>query len=36
MNAEVIASSAADAAVMMDAEEKRLTKLIKDVGVEPE
>ena len=36
MNAEVIASSTADTAVMMDAEEKRLAKLIKDVGVEPE
>jgi len=36
MSAEVIASSTADAAAMMDAEEKRLTKLIKDVGVEPE
>ena len=36
MSAEVIASSAADTATMMDAEEKRLTQLIKDVGVEPE
>lgn len=36
MSAEVIASSAVDTATMMDAEEKRLTKLIKDVGVEPE
>jgi tripartite-type tricarboxylate transporter receptor subunit TctC len=36
MSAEVIASSPADATAMMDAEEKRLTKLVKDVGVEPE
>ena len=36
MSAEVIASPVADTAAMMDAEEKRLTKLIKDVGVEPE
>ena len=36
MSAEVIASSPADSAAMMDAEEKRLAQLIKDVGVEPE
>jgi tripartite-type tricarboxylate transporter receptor subunit TctC len=36
MSAEVIANSPADAKAMMDAEEKRLTKLVKDVGVEPE
>jgi tripartite-type tricarboxylate transporter receptor subunit TctC len=36
MSAEVIASSPAESAAMMDSEEKRLAKLIKDVGVEPE
>ena len=36
MSAEVIANSPADAKAMVDAEEKRLTKLVKDVGVEPE
>lgn len=36
MSAEVLALSSTDAAAMMDAEEKRLTQLIKDVGVEPE
>jgi tripartite-type tricarboxylate transporter receptor subunit TctC len=36
MSAEVIASSPAAATAMMDAEGARLTKLIKDVGVEPE
>jgi tripartite-type tricarboxylate transporter receptor subunit TctC len=36
MSAEVIANSPAEAAALMDGEEKRLTKLIKDVGVEPE
>jgi len=36
MSAEVIASSPADATTMMDAEEKRLVKMVKDVGVEPE
>lgn len=36
MSAEVIASSLPETVAMMDAEEKRLAKLIKDVGVEPE
>jgi tripartite-type tricarboxylate transporter receptor subunit TctC len=36
MSAEVIASSPAEAAAMMDSEEKRLVKLARDVGVEPE
>lgn len=36
MSAEVIASSPTEAQAMLDAEEKRLTQLIKDVGVEPE
>jgi len=36
MSAEVVALSPAEAQTMMDAEEVRLTKLIKDVGVEPE
>jgi len=36
MMAEVLALSPADTATMMNSEEKRLTKLLKDVGVEPE
>jgi len=36
MSAEVIANTPVEAAALMDAEEKRLARLIKDVGVEPE
>ena len=36
LNAEVIASSRADAAKLMDAEAVRLSKLIRDVGIQPE
>ena len=36
LNAEVIASSRADAQKLMDSETARLAKLIKDVGIQPE
>jgi tripartite-type tricarboxylate transporter receptor subunit TctC len=36
LSAEVVASSPAEAAAFMNSEEKRLTKLIKDVGIPPE
>jgi tripartite-type tricarboxylate transporter receptor subunit TctC len=36
MMAEVLATSPSEAAAFMNSEEKRLTKLLKDVGVEPE
>lgn len=36
LSAEVIGNSQADAAALMNAETARLTKLIKDLGIEPE
>jgi tripartite-type tricarboxylate transporter receptor subunit TctC len=36
LNAEVIASSRAEAATLMDTEAVRLAKLIRDVGIQPE
>lgn len=36
LNAEVIASSRADATKLMDAEAVRLSRLIRDVGIQPE
>jgi tripartite-type tricarboxylate transporter receptor subunit TctC len=36
LSAEVVANSPAEAAALMNSEEARLTKLIKDVGIPPE